>query len=188
MFAALGNDLTASKAFTSLSLFSVLRMPLIFIPFIVTSLASSLASLERLKDLFLAEEVILAPRAKHRIRRSSGPDTMIYLEGSYTWGRTIKETSDSKANNDDEKNTKKGTNETDAKSDQLTNQHDDPDNPTLQNISLEITSGEYICVVGKTGQGKSSLLAAMLGEITPCEKKKSVQFFSTDRFPISTKK
>ena len=38
---------------------------------------------------------------------------------------------------------------------------------TLQKVELEIKKGELLAVVGGTGQGKSSLLSAMLGEI-PC--------------------
>jgi ABC-type multidrug transport system fused ATPase/permease subunit len=37
--------------------------------------------------------------------------------------------------------------------------------PILRNIDLEIKCGELICVVGPVGSGKSSLLAAILGEI-----------------------
>eukprot|EP00898_Chlorokybus_atmophyticus_P000774 jgi/Chlat1/1698/Chrsp127S01927 len=37
--------------------------------------------------------------------------------------------------------------------------------PTLQNVSLEVMPGQLVCIVGSTGQGKSSLLAALLGEM-----------------------
>ncbi|KAF3782029.1 ABC transporter C family member 12, partial [Nymphaea thermarum] len=39
------------------------------------------------------------------------------------------------------------------------------DKPTLSNINLEIPVGSLVAVVGSTGQGKTSLVSAMLGEI-----------------------
>ena len=41
--------------------------------------------------------------------------------------------------------------------------------PTLRDISLEVRAGELVAVVGQTGAGKSSLCAAMLGEMVQRE-------------------
>jgi ABC-type multidrug transport system fused ATPase/permease subunit len=38
--------------------------------------------------------------------------------------------------------------------------------PILQDIDLEVTKGELLAVIGRVGDGKSSLLGAMLGEMT----------------------
>lgn len=40
--------------------------------------------------------------------------------------------------------------------------------PTLRNLTLRVADGELILVVGPVGAGKSSLLAAMLGEMAIC--------------------
>lgn len=37
--------------------------------------------------------------------------------------------------------------------------------PTLHSVSLEIPAGSLTAIVGGTGQGKSSLVAALLGEM-----------------------
>ncbi|XP_039167060.1 ABC transporter C family member 12 [Eucalyptus grandis] len=39
--------------------------------------------------------------------------------------------------------------------------------PTLSNINLEIPVGSLVAIVGGTGQGKTSLISAMLGELSP---------------------
>lgn len=39
------------------------------------------------------------------------------------------------------------------------------ENPTLSNINLDIPVGSLVAVVGGTGEGKTSLVSAMLGEL-----------------------
>lgn len=39
--------------------------------------------------------------------------------------------------------------------------------PTLSNINVEIPIGSLVAIIGGTGEGKTSLISAMLGEIPP---------------------
>lgn len=39
--------------------------------------------------------------------------------------------------------------------------------PTLSNINLDIPVGSLVAIVGSTGEGKTSLVSAMLGELLP---------------------
>lgn len=39
------------------------------------------------------------------------------------------------------------------------------DKPTLANINLDIPVGSLVAIVGGTGEGKTSLISAMLGEL-----------------------
>jgi ABC-type Mn2+/Zn2+ transport system ATPase subunit len=43
------------------------------------------------------------------------------------------------------------------------------ENPTLTNIKLNIQVGSLVAIVGGTGEGKTSLISAMLGELPPME-------------------
>jgi len=36
---------------------------------------------------------------------------------------------------------------------------------TLKNINLNIKRGEFVCVIGDVGSGKSSLLSAIIGDM-----------------------
>ncbi|PIA25107.1 hypothetical protein AQUCO_12500017v1 [Aquilegia coerulea] len=126
MFTLLGGDLTPARAFTSLSLFAVLRFPLFMLPNLITQVVNANVSLKRLEELFLTEERILTPNPP----LEPGNPAISIKNGYFSW--------DSKA-----------------------------EQPTLSNINLEIPVGSLVAVVGSTGEGKTSLVSAMLGELAP---------------------
>ncbi|KAL0442459.1 UNVERIFIED_CONTAM: ABC transporter C family member 2 [Sesamum latifolium] len=125
-FTLFGGDLTPSRAFTSLSLFAVLRFPLNMLPNLITQVANANVSLQRLEELFLAEERTLLPNPP---LEPTLPAISI-KDGYFSW--------DSKA-----------------------------PRPTLSSINLDIPVGSLVAVVGGTGEGKTSLVSAMLGELPP---------------------
>ena len=67
---ALGNDLTATQAFTSMTLFTLLRIPLFMLPQLITQLINTLVGLRRIQEFLAAEEqpgiqlLAPAPRGK----------------------------------------------------------------------------------------------------------------------------
>ncbi|KAK9267317.1 hypothetical protein L1049_009740 [Liquidambar formosana] len=126
MFTLLGGDLTPARAFTSLSLFAVLRFPLFMLPNIITQAVNANVSLKRLEELFLAEERILLPNPPHDPRLPA----ISIKNGYFSW--------DTKA-----------------------------ERPTLSDINLDIPVGSLVAIVGSTGEGKTSLISAMLGELPP---------------------
>ncbi|XP_038978154.1 ABC transporter C family member 2-like isoform X1 [Phoenix dactylifera] len=126
MYSLLGGDLTPAKAFTSLSLFSVLRFPLFMLPNVITQVVSANVSLKRLEELFLSEERILLPNPPINPELPA----ISIRNGYFSW--------ESKA-----------------------------ERPTLSNINLDIPVGRLVAIVGSTGEGKTSLISAMLGELPP---------------------
>lgn len=50
----------------------------------------------------------------------------------------------------------------------------------LRNITLKVNKGEFICVIGDVGAGKSSLLAAILGELH-CLDQQFVRSYGDDK-------
>ncbi|KAI4371822.1 hypothetical protein MLD38_010126 [Melastoma candidum] len=124
LFTLLGGDLTPSRAFTSLSLFAVLRFPLFMLPSIITQTVNANVSLKRLEELLLAEERILLPNPP----LDPGLPAISIKNGNFSW--------DTKA-----------------------------EKPTLSNINLDVPVGSLVAVVGSTGEGKTSLISAMLGEL-----------------------
>ncbi|XP_019185928.1 PREDICTED: ABC transporter C family member 12-like isoform X2 [Ipomoea nil] len=126
MFTLLGGDLTPARAFTSLSLFAVLRFPLNMLPNIITQAVNANVSVQRLEELFLAEERILLPNPPLQ----PGLPAISIKDGYFSWDPKAKK-------------------------------------PTLSNINLDIPVGMLVAVVGGTGEGKTSLISAMLGELPP---------------------
>nr|XP_043620654.1 ABC transporter C family member 2-like [Erigeron canadensis] len=126
LFTLLGGQLTPARAFTSLSLFAVLRFPLFMLPNMITQVVNANVSLKRLEDLLLSEERLLLPNQP----LEPGLPAISIRNGFFSW--------DSKA-----------------------------DKPTLSNINIDIPIGSLVAIVGSTGEGKTSLVSAMLGELPP---------------------
>ncbi|XP_078150842.1 ABC transporter C family member 2-like [Carex rostrata] len=124
VYTLLGGELTPAKAFTSLSLFAVLRYPLFMLPNLITQVVNANVSLKRLEELFLTEERVLLPNPPL--------DPMIpaisIKDGFFSWESNV-------------------------------------ERPTLSNVNLDIPVGSLVAVVGSTGEGKTSLVSAMLGEL-----------------------
>uniref|UniRef100_A0A1J3HY96 ABC-type xenobiotic transporter n=1 Tax=Noccaea caerulescens TaxID=107243 RepID=A0A1J3HY96_NOCCA len=128
VFVLLGGDLTPARAFTSLSLFAVLRFPLNMLPNLLSQVVNANVSLQRMEELLLSEERILAQNPPLQL----GAPAISIKNGYFSW--------DSKATK-----------------------------PTLSNINLEIPVGGLVAIVGGTGEGKTSLVSAMLGELSHSE-------------------
>ncbi|XP_010499572.1 PREDICTED: ABC transporter C family member 12-like [Camelina sativa] len=128
VFVLLGGDLTPARAFTSLSLFAVLRFPLNMLPNLLSQVVNANVSLQRIEELLLSEERILAQNPPLQ----PGAPAISIKNGYFSW---------------DTKATK----------------------PTLADINLEIPVGSLVAIVGGTGEGKTSLISAMLGELSHAE-------------------
>ncbi|CAK0780401.1 hypothetical protein CVIRNUC_005040 [Coccomyxa viridis] len=127
VYVLLGNKLTAAEAFTSLSLFTVLRMPLFQLPQLITQLVNAQVAINRLSEFLAAEqkppEELLEPAAK-------GEDAVV-LQGDFAW--------------------------------------DLETGPSLTELDLKVPVGSLVTIVGQTGSGKSSMLAAALGLMNQTE-------------------
>ncbi|KAK4858272.1 hypothetical protein QYF36_013686 [Acer negundo] len=127
-FTLLGGDLTPARAFTSLSLFAVLRFPLNMLPNLLSQVVNANVSLQRLEELFLADERILEPNPPLEPELAA----ISIKNGNFSWDQKVHK-------------------------------------PTLSNINLDIPVGSLVAIVGGTGEGKTSLISAMLGELPALE-------------------
>ncbi|KAI5055599.1 hypothetical protein GOP47_0029120 [Adiantum capillus-veneris] len=125
MYSLSGGDLTPAKAFTSLSLFAVLRAPLNMLPNLITQITNAKVSIQRLQSFLLADDRILQPNPP----ASNFHPAILIRNGNFVW--------DKKAEHN-----------------------------TLRNVNIKIAAGSLVAIVGGTGEGKSSLVSAILGEMS----------------------
>ncbi|KAL5577347.1 hypothetical protein UlMin_019046 [Ulmus minor] len=124
IFTMLGGDLTPARAFTSLSLFAVMRMPLGMLPNLLSQVINANISLQRMEDLLLAEDRIILPNPPLQPELPA----ISIKDGNFSWESKVEK-------------------------------------PTLSNINLDLPVGSLVAIVGGTGEGKTSLISAMLGEL-----------------------
>ncbi|KAI5791332.1 P-loop containing nucleoside triphosphate hydrolase protein [Pyronema domesticum] len=132
-------DLNAPVAFTALSLFNVLRVPLDQLADMVTNVLQAKVSVDRVEEFLKEEETEKYHQLRHSKDLLEDPEAPVigFKDASFTWGSKQQAIA-------------KGT----ATAFQL------------QDLNIEFCPGELNLIAGATGSGKTSLLMALLGEMT----------------------
>ncbi|XP_062509273.1 ATP-binding cassette sub-family C member 9-like isoform X2 [Corticium candelabrum] len=140
MYTVLSDDpLTAGKAFTALALFNLMRSPMLLLPFLINIMVTSHVSLKRLNKFFCAREL------KQPLKGQS----LSRLKLEAVESRNLPDGLDAEITN--------GT---------FCWEEENQQQPTLSDINISIPQGKLTMVVGRVGSGKSSLLSALLGEMS----------------------
>nr|XP_040143134.1 multidrug resistance-associated protein 1-like [Ictidomys tridecemlineatus] len=79
-----GNILTATKAFTSMSLFNILRIPLFDLPTVISAVVQTRISLCRLEDFLNSEELSL----RNIETNYTGDHAIGFTNASFSWDKT----------------------------------------------------------------------------------------------------
>ena len=155
------NELTSSKAFTTLALFNVLRQPLMVLPMLIGMIARGKVAAKRLADFFYTDEI------DSYIQYGNDSKQMINIDQSltFTWYSSSK--------NDD--NNKKEEQEEEIKEIKEIKKDDEvkKDKFQLHIDNFQLNRGELTVLCGKVGSGKSSFLSAILGEMKLLNHQKS---------------
>uniref|UniRef100_A0A7N8XI22 ATP-binding cassette, sub-family C (CFTR/MRP), member 10 n=1 Tax=Mastacembelus armatus TaxID=205130 RepID=A0A7N8XI22_9TELE len=142
-YVLLGNQLTAAKVFTTLALVGMLIFPLNCFPWVLNGILEAKVSLERIQRFFRLTNQDL--QAYYALLSPEDSQTSILLnQGTFSWQGP-----------DSCEQSKEEAAETGAARESL----------LLHSLNLHITKGALVVVVGKVGCGKSSLLAALTGEL-----------------------
>ena len=179
LFAALRGAaaLTASKAFTSLALFNLLRFPLNAIPSTISRIIDLSVVVKRLGRFLSAPELRPQERVMHATPAAAAAAAGGNASEGSLYSRTAAVGADgvairlqaaafawpkAKTNEDAKKQT---TDAQDAAADAARIAEEAQAPLTLGPLELAVRAGELIGVVGPVGSGKSSFLSALVNEI-----------------------
>ncbi|KAF8458682.1 P-loop containing nucleoside triphosphate hydrolase protein [Terfezia claveryi] len=174
-----GNALHPANIFSSLALFNGLRLPLNLLTVVIGQIADAWVSMQRIEIFLKAEEI----QDNREIQDMGNGIAVRIVDGEFTWEKDPENTPNSmgragrseaivlkseikaakKAAKEEKKATKKGPGfggpGTPAEDEK-------PCEPfKLQYINLAFEHDELVAVVGTVGSGKTSLLAALAGEM-----------------------
>ena len=162
--------LNPAPIFSSLALFNALRMPLNWLPLVIGQVTDAWSSMDRIQDFMLAEE-----QNEDFIWDMEGKNAVSMNRADFTWERTVtqdpeKSTFQTKDQIKDAKKAKKDA----AKARKSLDLKDGTDSAStltseepfkLRNMNFAIGRNELVAVIGGVGSGKSSLLAAIAGDM-----------------------
>ena len=151
-YVLMGGQLTAAKVFTSIALFQMLTGPINAFPWVLNGCVEAWVSIKRIST-FLA----LKPFDKDHYYTSmeSVADEELYERADICAGKT--KFSYGVTSNSTSINTPKSS-EASSSNDRESLDH-------ISRLNFTILKGEFVGIVGKVGSGKSSVLAALLGEM-----------------------
>lgn len=177
-YALSGHDLNVAIIFSSLQLFNIIRAPLLFFPFVLSSLTDALVALRRISGFLLSDEIDQPYLLDHAQKYA------VSVDGDFTWESAGKigesKFSGGAERKDGKKEKKTKTNQEQSKKmakDKpiLPVSADDASEGTkdgesdkpfeLQNLKFSVPKGAFVAIVGRVGSGKSSVLQSLIGEM-----------------------
>lgn len=194
------HDLAPAHIFSSLALFNSLRMPLNLLPLVIGQVTDAWSSVIRIQEYLLSEE------QDDEAKFNSNSDNAVELKGAdFTWERTATQDPDhavpagkTKAVMKAEKKVQKETAKAEKEAAKLTSSKTDeipgattPDDTStligdsepfkLHNMNFTIGRNELVAVIGGVGSGKSSLLAALAGDMRMTNRDKGEMMIGASR-------
>ncbi|KAJ7800822.1 P-loop containing nucleoside triphosphate hydrolase protein [Mycena olivaceomarginata] len=158
------HELNIAIIFSSLQFLNIIRMPLVFIPFVLSALSDAMVSFARI-GAFLTAEELTDPYAIDLERENA-----VDVDASFAWetagewegGGGLKK---GKAKG---KNGKMGgelptTNDKTASGTTTPREEEKPFE--LRDLKFSVPKGAFVAIVGKVGSGKSSILQGLIGEM-----------------------
>ncbi|KAI8349285.1 hypothetical protein B0O80DRAFT_460130 [Mortierella sp. GBAus27b] len=143
--------LTPQTVFVSMTLFAMLRSPLYDLMAASINTISVVVATRRMREFLLREEIQDADiiRLKETPKDPNSP-VILVEDASFSWESIPDNSTDTAGDESPLLSSQDESHCTPA--------------PVLQHVNLSILSGKLIAVVGRVGQGKSSLLSGIIGE------------------------
>ncbi|KAI0157470.1 P-loop containing nucleoside triphosphate hydrolase protein [Xylariaceae sp. FL1272] len=164
------HGLAPANVFSSLALFNGLRLPLNLLPLVIGNTVDAWSSLKRIQEFLISEEqedtAAFDPEAEKAV---------VMTDASFTWERTPTQDSGKPEGKGKSKKgspkkmptskEEKKAEASDTSSDTASTLVEEREAFKLDDINLAIDRKELVAVIGGVGSGKSSLLAALAGDM-----------------------
>ncbi|PPQ64144.1 hypothetical protein CVT24_008774 [Panaeolus cyanescens] len=157
-YSATGHSLEPGVIFASLTLFNLLRLPLMFLPVSFSAIADAANATGRLYGVFEAELL----EKTHTV----DPNLDVAVEvkgGSFTWDAPPPEIVQGKAQKKGGKASRKS--KTSAPNPGTATPPDGGRVFNVRDVNISIPRGQLVAIVGPVGSGKTSLLQGLIGEM-----------------------
>ncbi|KAF9207977.1 hypothetical protein BGZ49_010088 [Haplosporangium sp. Z 27] len=149
MYAALGNELKSEIVFPALAFYSIMRVPLLILPNCYTASVDAYIAIHRVQEFLLSEDTVVENNFNEHAE-----EAISIHDGNFIWETLPKQTSHSKTKSTVDKNSVQPS------------EYDQQTLPYLRDINIKIARGSLVAIVGSVGSGKSSLLQAIVGNMT----------------------
>ncbi|KAF8558202.1 ABC transporter [Imleria badia] len=155
-----GHSLTAANVFSSLTLFQLIRLPLMLLPMSLGSIADAVTACKRLYDVFEAET------SDGTLVLNNDLDVAVKIDGAdFTWDSPPPRPENPKTSSDRRGAHNKMKGKSKPTSPPTPQPADEANIFKLRGINMEIPRGKLVAIVGAIGAGKTSLLQGMIGEM-----------------------
>ena len=145
-FSLLGNRMDAAVGFPAIALLNVLRPQLLILPNVIVSFSQASASVDRMERFLSAAELPprntgagSVPAAEFDATADAPLGDVVAQDASFSWERLVPSL-------------------TQAEIELM-------EATTLSGVTLRVPAGALMAIVGRTGDGKTSLLSGLLGEL-----------------------
>lgn len=172
IYSVTSHDLAPSRVFSSFALFNSLRTPLSLLPLVLGQVTDAWSSMKRIEEFLMEEE-----QEDDMIYRPDGESAIEVIGAEFTWERAApvpeKDTATSQGKRNKTTAGLTPPNNPWKLQDATGNLEEDSTSILvetcrpfqLQDINFQIKRNELIAVIGTVGSGKSSLLAALAGDM-----------------------
>lgn len=155
-----GNQIDLSKAFVILTVLSLIQQPIRAMPMFIGQMIEFSVSMKRIQKFLLCDEIVPSIIKQ---QEDSTSETALAIKNSsnFHWGyvsveemqRHLLET---------RKKGKKGNESVEVRHSEV---NDVSSLLALKGLELEIKRGQFVCIIGDVGSGKSSLLSSIIGDM-----------------------
>jgi ATP-binding cassette, subfamily C (CFTR/MRP), member 1 len=166
VYAYTGGSMKASKVFTALSLFRRVRFPLAVFPQMVTNLIDFFVASKRITTFLNQRECGGLKSVTDHVGDDVAPGVISVKGASFQWrNRVDKNNTKSQAKQEQDESKREDAEQEQQRENTAGDKKQNTSGFKLFDVTVQCNTGELIMVCGKVGSGKSSLLAAMLGEM-----------------------